>query len=282
MILHYSSKICWWPTLCASPGCFWSGHWSCCCFVSSLLMSVNTSTSSKQRILCSNLHTLRYISGGLRTFVLHVWGFQSSNFFFLSKLMVIFTFPALHSSGFFQHINCRLCPSPLIFQPPPLFLTTLSFLLSIKIPPKLYSYTPLLCTPSPVSLPAQPSLWIIFNELLYSGRQISAPTHHWAQGWGTRSAFRSALSLHFAINPFHTEPHHCCRHHPPLHHTPILHLNSLYFSTHVMPSPLYLHLSAWFFFLLAIFYKVFLFSDCTFHTSTCSCFLYSELILVVE
>lgn len=37
---------------------------------------------------------------------------------------------------------------------------------------------------SPVSLPAQPSLWIIFNELLYSGRQISAPTHHWAQGWG--------------------------------------------------------------------------------------------------
>ncbi len=30
----------------------------------------------------------------------------------------------------------------------------------------------------PVSGPAQPSLWIIFNELLYSMRQISAPTHH--------------------------------------------------------------------------------------------------------
>lgn len=47
-----------------------------------------------------------------------------------------------------------------------------------------YSSFSILCSPSlslsllPVSGPAQPSLWIIFNELLYSMRQISAPTHH--------------------------------------------------------------------------------------------------------
>lgn len=55
---------------------------------------------------------------------------------------------------------------------------------------------------------------------------------------GTRSAFRSALSLHFAINPFHTR-------HPPTPPTPHLHTLAHSISPPVfILSPLYLRLSA--------------------------------------
>lgn len=60
--------------------------------------------------------------------------------------------------------------------------------------PHLHTHPPPFSSP-PVSLPAQPSLWIIFNELLYSGRQISAPTHHWAQGC------RDALCISISSEP---------------------------------------------------------------------------------
>lgn len=60
---------------------------------------------------------------------------------------------------------------PLLLRPSFLFLF-LHPMLPISLSPSL-SLSLL-----PVSGPAQPSLWIIFNELLYSMRQISAPTHH--------------------------------------------------------------------------------------------------------
>lgn len=95
--------------------------------------------------------------------------------------------------------------------------------------------------------------------------QLQLITEH--RAGGTRSAFRSALSLHFAINPFHTKPHHHHHHHPPLHHPlPFLHLSSVYFSTHVYALTSLPPSFNWFFFLLAIFCKVFLLTVSPVHT----------------
>lgn len=101
----------------------------------------------------------------------------------------------------------------------------------IAIPP---SYPPPLCHyshPPPLFLFLHSRHSELFSMSFFiagARSQLQLITEH--RAGGTRSAFRSALSLHFAINPFHTKPHHHL--HPPLHHTHFLHLSLLYFSTH--------------------------------------------------
>lgn len=137
-----------------------------------------------------------------------------------------------HSSLFSLTVNYTfLTSSPfchphllsLDFQSPPRFYPFRSpsrSLIAIPPPPPFL--------PSSPHYPQFPFLHSRHSELfsMSSARsQRQLITEH--RAGGTCSAFRSALSLHFAINPFHTKSHH--HNHPPLHHTLFLHLNSLLF-----------------------------------------------------
>lgn len=105
--------------------------------------------------------------------------------------------------------------------------------------------------------------------------QLQLITEH--RAGGTRSAFRSALSLHFAINPFHTIPHHHHHHHPPL-HSPHTLAHSISLPMFIL-SPLYLHLSTDFSFYSAFSLKSF-FSPSTMSTHSCLLIqrLYEDLV----
>lgn len=90
----------------------------------------------------------------------------------------------------------------------------------------LYSLTsiPTLPPPPPPLFPFLHSrhseLFSMSSFIAGARSQLQLITEHRAAG--TRSAFRSALSLHFAINPFHTTPHRLPPTHPPP--TPQTHL----------------------------------------------------------
>lgn len=71
--------------------------------------------------------------------------------------------------------------------------------------------------------------------------QLQLITEH--RAGGTRSAFRSALSLHFAINPFHTIPHHRRHHSPPHPHPKHTLAHSISLPVFIL-SRLYFHFSA--------------------------------------
>lgn len=131
-----------------------------------------------------------------------------------------------------------------VASPPSPSLSALSALPSTVPPPPLFPF-----------LHSRHSELFSMSSFIAGARsQLQLITEH--RAGGTRSAFRSALSLHFAINPFHTKPHHTTSSAP---HLPLfLHLSSLYFSTRVYALTFLPPSFNWFFFWLAIFSKVFL------------------------
>lgn len=131
---------------------------------------------------------------------------------------------SLHAHCYFFFIillpNCISWRFPLVFQSPPLsspstlFTFHLASIIATQPPHPLPP--PLTFFPSsPLPPPPPPPLFLLLHSrhselfsmssfIAGARSQLQLITEH--RAGGTRSAFRSALSLHFAINPFHTIP----------------------------------------------------------------------------
>lgn len=131
---------------------------------------------------------------------------------FLSTLMLIFSPPHFIIPP--PLISCGPSQTPLVFQSPPVSLPIPPPSSSISFPVQLHHLLPLLtrrCPPTPRPPPPFPLLHSRHSELFSMSSFIAGARSQLQliterRAGGTRSAFRSALSLHFAINPFHTPP----------------------------------------------------------------------------